>query len=197
MLSPYRDDWPTEFERLAARLRSALGSFAIAVDHIGSTAIPGLAAKDVIDVQVIVSSLDEVAERVLPLLRKAGFVQRSGAWNLRDHVPANWPGDPAAWNKLVVGPLDERERLSNIHVRAAGSPNERYALLFRDYLRSDLSARAAWELFKTRLGAVARTSEEYGQVKDPATDVLMASAERWAEAVGWSPRTHATLGVHS
>jgi GrpB-like predicted nucleotidyltransferase (UPF0157 family) len=130
----------------------------------------------VIDVQVIVSSLDEVAERVLPPLSEAGFVQRSGDWNLRDHVPANWPGDPAAWNKFVVGPLDEGERSSNIHVRVAGSPNERYALLFRDYLRSDLSARTAWELFKTRLAAVARTREEYAQVKDPATDVLMATA---------------------
>jgi GrpB-like predicted nucleotidyltransferase (UPF0157 family) len=133
----------------------------------------------------------------LLLLREAGFVQRSGDWNLRDHVPPNWPGDPAAWNKLVVGPLDKGERLSNIHVRAAGSPNERYALLFRDYLRSDSSARTAWELFKTRLGALARTREEYGQVKDPATDLLMASAERWADAVGWSPRTRATLRVHS
>jgi dephospho-CoA kinase len=78
LISPYRDDWPTEFEQLAARLRSTLGSTAIAVDHIGSTAVPGVAAKDVIDVQVIVSSLDEVAERVLLLLREAGFVQRSG-----------------------------------------------------------------------------------------------------------------------
>jgi GrpB-like predicted nucleotidyltransferase (UPF0157 family) len=197
LISPYRDDWPIEFEQLAARLRSTLGSTAIAVDHIGSTSVPGLAAKDVIDVQVIVSSLDEVAERVLLLLREAGFVQRSGDWNLRDHVPPNWRGDPAAWNKLVVGPLDKGERLSNIHVRAAGSPNERYALLFRDYLRSDSSARTVWELFKTRLGGVARTREEYGQVKDPATDVLMASAERWADAVGWSPRTRATPRVHS
>ena len=52
-------------------------------------------------------------------------------------------------------------------------------------------------LFKTRLAAVARTREEYGQVKDPATDVLMASAERWAEAVGWTPRAHRTREVHS
>jgi GrpB-like predicted nucleotidyltransferase (UPF0157 family) len=51
LLSPYRDDWPTEFERLAALIGAALGSNAIAVDHIGSAAVPGLAAKDVIDVQ--------------------------------------------------------------------------------------------------------------------------------------------------
>jgi dephospho-CoA kinase len=188
VLSAYRDDWPAEFERLAARLRTAVGTIALSVDHIGSTAVPGLAAKDVIDVQVIVASLDEDATRALPLLSDAGFVQRDGDWNLRDHIPANWHGDAAAWSKFVVGPRDEGERASNIHVRAAGSPNERYALLFRDYLRCDSSARRAWELFKTRLAAVTETREEYGQVKDPATDVLMASAERWAEAVGWTPR---------
>jgi GrpB-like predicted nucleotidyltransferase (UPF0157 family) len=188
VLSAYRDEWPAEFERLAVRLRSALGTTGLAVDHIGSTAVPGLAAKDVIDAQVIVGSLDEDASRALRLLSEAGFVQRDGDWNLRDHIPANWPGDPAAWNKLVFGPVDERQRASNIHLRAVGSPNERYALLFRDYLRCDSSARRAWELFKTRLASVAETGEEYGQVKDPATDVLMASAERWAEAVGWTPR---------
>ncbi len=188
VLSAYRDEWPAEFERLAARLRSALGTTALAVDHIGSTAVPGLAAKDVIDAQVIVASLDEDADRVLPLLNEAGFVQRDGDWNLRDHVPPSWRGDPAAWNKLVVGPRDEGERASNVHVRTAGSPNERYALLFRDYLRSESSAREAWALLKTRLASVAGTREEYGQVKDPATDVLMMSAERWAQAVGWTLR---------
>ncbi len=188
VLSAYRGEWPAQFERLAARLRSAVGTVALAVDHIGSTAVPGLAAKDVIDAQVIFASLDGDANRALPLLNEAGFVQRDGDWNLRDHVPPNWRGDPATWNKLVLGPRDEDERASNIHVRAAGSPNERYALLFRDYLRSESSAREAWALFKTRLASVAGTREEYGQVKDPATDVLMMSAERWAQAVGWTPR---------
>lgn len=188
VLSPYRGEWPAEFERLAARLRSAVGTVALAVDHIGSTAVPGLAAKDVIDAQVIVASLDEDTSRVLRLLNEAGFVQRNGDWNLRDHVPPSWRGDPAAWNKLVLGPRDEDERASNVHVRAAGSPSERYALLFRDYLRFDSAARDAWALFKTRLAPVAGTREEYGQVKDPATDVLMTSAERWAKAVGWTPR---------
>jgi GrpB-like predicted nucleotidyltransferase (UPF0157 family) len=195
VLSAYRDEWPGDFEQLAARLRSAAGTIALSVDHIGSTAVPGLAAKDVIDAQLIVASLEADAKRVLPRLIDAGFVQRAGDWNLRDHVPANWRGDPAAWNKLVVGPRDQAERASNIHVRAAGSPNERYALLFRDYLRSDSSARSAWELFKKRLASVALTSEEYGQVKDPATDVLMTSAERWAEAVGWTPRGRDRPGI--
>src|SRR4051794_34355926 len=97
-LSAYRHDWPAEFEQLAARLRSALGTIVLSVDHIGSTAVPGLAAKDVIDVQVIVGSLEGGASRALRLVSEAGFVQRDGDWNLRDHIPANWLGDPAAWN---------------------------------------------------------------------------------------------------
>lgn len=185
-LSPYQERWPREFERLASRLHAALGTAVVAIDHIGSTAVPGLPAKDVIDVQVIVRSLEPSAT-LLDAFRGAGFGQRPGDWNLRDHIPASWDGDTHVWAKLVVGPLME-ERPSNVHVRVAGSPNERYALLFRDYLRSERSAREAWGEFKARLARAASSREEYGQIKDPATDVLMAAAEAWARERGWSVR---------
>ena len=55
---PYQDRWPGEFAAIGRRLRSALGDAALRIDHIGSTAVPGLAAKDVIDVQVSVLDLD-------------------------------------------------------------------------------------------------------------------------------------------
>ena len=86
-LADPRPEWPTEFEALAARLRAALGPLAIRVDHVGSTAVPGLLAKDVVDAQVIV--------------RSAGFEPRQGAWNMRDQLPAGWRESAEAWDKLV------------------------------------------------------------------------------------------------
>jgi GrpB-like predicted nucleotidyltransferase (UPF0157 family) len=72
-------------------------------------------------------------------------------------------------------------------VRVTGRPNERYALLFRDFLTDDPAAAASWSLFKQRLAAAAVDLPTYGQVKDPAADVLMSAAERWAKETGWEP----------
>ena len=74
-----------------------------------------------------------------------------------------------------------------MHVRAAGSPNERYALLFRDYLRSDEAARARWATVKAELAAATTTRDEYAERKDPLTDTLMVDAEAWAASTGWKP----------
>jgi dephospho-CoA kinase len=184
LITPPREAWRTDFRALAEELGTAPDLDAVAIDHIGSTAVPGLRAKDVIDAQIIVRSLAPT-EHILAALAAIGFVQRPGDWNLRDHIPSGWVGDEREWDKLVVGPI-QGHRPSNVHVRAAGSANERYALLFRDYLRADQAARRAWGEFKTRLAAIADNREAYGQVKDPATDILLLAAERWAVATGWS-----------
>ena len=127
----YRDAWPREFAVIAADLRSILGSVAVRIDHIGSTSVRGLAAKDRIDVQVGVGRLAMLDEAVM-LLAAAGYASRpiSG-----DHVPPGGSTDPADWQKRF---LNERpgDRPANIHVRVVGAPNHRYALLFRDYLRT-------------------------------------------------------------
>jgi GrpB-like predicted nucleotidyltransferase (UPF0157 family) len=72
-------------------------------------------------------------------------------------------------------------------VRLRGGPNARYALLFRDYLRADERARDGWGAFKQRLVVNVPDLMDYGQIKAPATEVLMAGAERWATATAWSP----------
>lgn len=70
---PYRSAWPEEFRRVAATIRRALGPRALRIDHIGSTSVPGLPAKDVIDIQVAVAALDL---DVVDSLRAAGFELR-------------------------------------------------------------------------------------------------------------------------
>ena len=97
-----------------------------------------------------------------------------------------WDGDPSAWDKRVFRP-PAGTRPGNVHVRITGRPNERYALLFRDFLTADRGCREAWARFKHRLSLAVNDFNSYGQIKDPASDVLMAAAERWAAETGWHP----------
>ena len=88
----YTESWPAEFRRIAARLRKMLGPTAIRIDHIGSTSVPGLRAKDVLDIQVTVEAIDRVVEtRVLA----AGYRQPPGVWC--DHRPPDATGPDEDW----------------------------------------------------------------------------------------------------
>jgi GrpB-like predicted nucleotidyltransferase (UPF0157 family) len=183
VLSESRPEWPRDFEQMAQILASTFGDLALRVDHIGSTSVPGLPAKDVIDAQVVVRHLDN--DRIMAAMNSVGYQQRTAAWNLRDHTPAGWSGAPNQWSKLVfVPPAQERD--GNVHVRVAGAANERYSLLFRDFLRADGAARTAWARFKTQVALNTQTLSEYGGIKDPATDLLMSLAEHWAHENDWS-----------
>ena len=112
-----------------------------------------------------------------------------------DHVPpGSDPNPPERWHKLYASaPPDERP--VHIHVRVAGSPNERFALLFRDFMRTYADARDAWAIFKIELAKIAPTVQDYVEVKDPATDVVMVVAERWATDTGWKPHGDAVTTV--
>ena len=183
ILSDWRPEWVTDFAVLAERIEAALGVLVLRIDHIGSTSVPELPAKDIIDAQVIVDRLDRLS--IIGALANAGFTQKDASWHLRDHIPAGWAGDPEKWAKLVFAtPPDERD--GNVHIRVAGSPNERYALLFRDFLSADEMARVAWGRFKVELAGATENLTGYGTVKDPATDVLIGLAERWAADTAWS-----------
>jgi GrpB-like predicted nucleotidyltransferase (UPF0157 family) len=174
----HRPGWADDFAALAAELAVTLGELAVAIDHIGSTAVPGLAAKDCIDVQVRVERLDETL--VTARMSAKGFRLRPEPWN-RTEIAGG-----VAYEKLVFAP-PVGVRASNVHVRLRGAANTRFALLFRDYLRADAAVRDAWGAFKRRLAESAPDLYDYGQIKAPATQVLMIAAERWATETGWSP----------
>jgi len=183
LIVEYQPRWAEEFAEVRGRLASSFGDLASHIEHIGSTSVPGLAAKDVIDVQVSVASL-EPEEPILEALAAAGMTDAvPDAW---DHVPPGRVGEPDRWVKLFAStPPDERR--VHVHVRVLGSPNERFALLFRDFMRANDDARDAWALFKIELAKIAPTVQDYVEVKDPATDVVMVVAERWAADIGWTP----------
>jgi GrpB-like predicted nucleotidyltransferase (UPF0157 family) len=74
-----------------------------------------------------------------------------------------------------------------VHCRLVGSPNERLALLFRDWLRVHPLAVAAYARFKQVLAATVNDLEVYTDIKDPVVDLVIAAAGEWADATGWTP----------
>ena len=178
---PYQANWAAEFQQLGAALRLALGPLALRIDHIGSTSVPGLGAKDVLDVQVTVAALTE--EPLAAAFSAAGRPLLPEV--LEDHRPAGDRRPETDWQKRYCSKMP-RERRSHIHVRAAGAANQRYALLFRDFLRSDPSASGSYERIKRELARLhPHDADAYYAVKDPACDLIMAAAERWAVSVNW------------
>jgi len=172
--------WALAFATIGAALRDRLDQAALRIDHIGSTAVVGLAAKDIIDIQVTVAHLD-VARRwpqdILP-----GLIRRSAV--TADHIPIAIPSDAEEWAKLYWS----NGSSIHLHVRAEGRLNQRYPLLFRDYLRADHAAAGAYALLKCALADVALGDLDiYYAIKDPACDLILAGAEHWAVRTGWTP----------
>jgi GrpB-like predicted nucleotidyltransferase (UPF0157 family) len=183
VISPYQPRWPEEFLSIARRIRELVGAAAVRIDHIGSTAIPGLAAKDVIDVQLTVANLDMTGPVTTPL-RVAGF--RRGEVFLYDEHPAMAMADPELRKLYMREP--EGTRRTHIHIRELGRFNQRYALLFRDYLRASPVVRAEYEVVKRRAGQLfPENIDGYLFLKDPVLHIIHEAATLWATMVGWTP----------
>jgi GrpB-like predicted nucleotidyltransferase (UPF0157 family) len=139
---PYDPAWPGIFEAEAKRIGGALGSAAVRIDHVGSTAVPGLAAKPVIDIQVSVRLLHPL-EPHLPPLVALGYTHVShpdDATHPFLHRPSTWPHS------------------HHIHLCEAGGQEERRHLAFRDFLREHPEEAAAYAGEKQRLAAEFRSS---------------------------------------
>jgi GrpB-like predicted nucleotidyltransferase (UPF0157 family) len=180
----YKDEWPQRAADLQASLRTALGDVVEGIEHIGSTAITGMAAKDIIDLQISVSDLDSAVSSFDGPLGALGF-QRLPF--MSDHVPAGRADGPGLWAKRFWLRRDHPDGDVNLHVRRTGAPNERLALLFRDWFRSHPEAIAAYASFKAALAAVVADTDTYADVKDPVVDLIIAVAEAWTAEVGWQP----------
>src|SRR5690242_1591729 len=140
----YDPSWPLIFADVAKRVREAFGHRALRIDHIGSTSVPGLSAKDIIDLQVTVANL-EFEDSFLAQLAKDGLAIVPEI--VSDHVPAGRLADPKLWSKKYARSSAQGRRV-HVHVRMAGNPNQRYALLFRDYLRASPDTAASYDLIK-------------------------------------------------
>jgi dephospho-CoA kinase len=187
-LAPPDPQWPAQARRLIDRLRVTCGADALRIEHIGSTAVPGLAAKDVIDVQVTVPDM-AVADALADRLADAGFPRIAHVTHDRPKSSADG-GDEQAWAKRLHAGADPG-RPVQIHLRATGSPGERFAVAFRDWLRADEAARAEYLAVKREAAAKAETvaggvghdaAVAYLSVKDPWFDAVYPRVLDWAKS---------------
>lgn len=172
----YRPGWAIEGAEMAAWLARVLPG-ARATDHIGSTSVPGLPAKDCIDLMVQVGSVSEFDLR--PLVDE-GYRERPEEWNRTESLGKD------VYPKRVFAP-PAGGRSVNIHIREADRATARYALLFRDFLRANDDHRNSWGRFKMRLAEECPDLYVYGQMKATVQPILMALAEGWAAEQAWRP----------
>jgi GrpB-like predicted nucleotidyltransferase (UPF0157 family) len=168
---PYDPAWPEQFAELGRELRAGLGDIALRIDHVGSTAVPGLAAKPIIDVQVSVAAFEPLAAFKQPLER-LGYVFRAD--------------NPERTKRYFREPQGRRR--THVHVRRAGSFSEQWALLFRDYLRAHPEEAAGYEAVKRRLAIQFEDDRHaYTDAKVSPMWAIIRQADDWAQARGWLP----------
>lgn len=161
----YDSRWPAEFETEAKRIRAVLGVTAIRVDHVGSTAVPGLAAKPVIDIQVSVA-------RLRPLQLHLDPWGRLGYTHVPDPDDATYPflHRPATW-----------PHSHHVHLCESRGVEERRHLAFRDYLRDHPAAARAYAAEKRRLASCFSSSSHesrnaYAEAKSHFIEPLIRRA---------------------
>jgi GrpB-like predicted nucleotidyltransferase (UPF0157 family) len=168
----YDPGWPERFETWRGRLADLLGPVARRIEHVGSTSVPGLAAKPIVDIQVSVADMDD-EDGYVPPCEAAGLQLR-----FRDHQHRFFqppPGQP---------------RDVHVHVCQHGGDWERVHLLFRDYLRSSADAREAYAAAKREAARIwADQSAAYTEAKTEVVLGILGRAEAWADAMGWGIRT--------
>lgn len=169
-VTTYDPDWPVRFGVWRERLAQALGLAATRIDHVGSTAVPGLAAKPVIDIQVSVPNVDDEPS-YLACAESAGLIMR-----LREY------GHRLLW------PPAGKPRDVHVHICGSGSTWERDHLLFRDYLRAHPAVCGSYATLKQEL--IERWQHDrkaYSEAKTGFVLDTLADASQWAELTGWLP----------
>ena len=158
-LVDYDPQWPVEFAMLEDEIRRALGPRALAVEHVGSTSVPGLSAKPIIDILLVVAdSADEPA--YVPPLQAAGYT-------LRIREPD--------WHEHRM--FRRRSPNINLHVFSPDSPEVGRLLAFRDHLRADAADRELYETTKRRLARRQwKYTQDYADAKSEVVEEILARA---------------------
>ncbi|MEU4803762.1 GrpB family protein [Actinosynnema sp. NPDC023587] len=155
----YDPAWPGLFEREAARVRAALGGVVVALEHVGSTSVPGLAAKPIIDVLLVVADSSDESVYVPPLAA-VGYVLRVREPEWHEH-------------RLFKGPDTD----VNLHVFSDGDSQVRWMRTFRDWLRTHEGDRGRYEAVKRELSARDwEFVQNYADAKNAVVDEIMARA---------------------
>ena len=189
-LVAYDDSWPSTAKRLIGRITLALKGAGldeaeVEVEHIGSTSVPGLTAKNVIDIQVGVRRLSDAdAPEFVKALADKGFPRSGGTDQDTVH---DWAPDPSSWAKRFHGSADPG-RVVHLHVREHGSSGWESALLFRDWLVAHPAERGDYADLKRVLAHSEATLPEYSIAKEPWIASALERARAWARHTGWEAR---------
>jgi len=159
LLVDYDPDWPQRFAREAERILAALGPAVLQLEHAGSTSVPGLAAKPIIDIVLVVAdSTDE--DGYVPALEAAGYI-------LRIREPE--------WYEHRM--FREREANVNLHVFSPGCEEVDKMLIFRDWLRENEADRQLYERTKRELVQQKwKFGQEYADAKTAVVEEIVARA---------------------
>lgn len=161
-LAPYDPAWPSLFTQLAARVRHALGDDVLLLEHVGSTSVPGLSAKPIIDMVLAVADSGDEASYV-PRLEAEGF-------RLRIREP-DW------FEHRLLKPPDKK---AHLHVFSEGCKEIEQMLLFRDWLRDHAGDRQRYEKVKRELAARTwKYRQNYADAKSYVVQEILARARRY------------------
>jgi GrpB-like predicted nucleotidyltransferase (UPF0157 family) len=157
----YDDEWPRRFERERQRIESALGDAALRIEHTGSTSVPGLAAKPIVDITMAVADVNDEGAWI-PDLEAAGYVLR-----IREREP-DWYD-----HRVLKGP----DTNVNLHVFSAGCVEIERMVGFRDWLRSHDDDRRLYEATKRELVSQSWTHVQlYADAKTDVVEDILARA---------------------
>jgi GrpB-like predicted nucleotidyltransferase (UPF0157 family) len=162
-LVPYDPQWPSAFSTAAGRVRAALAERALLVEHVGSTAVPGLSSKQMIDMVLAVEDSRDEASYV-PRLEAQGFVLRAREPDWFAHRLLTLESDGMAWQ---------------LHVFSFGCEEVDRMLAFRDWLRTNARDRSLYE--NTKKALAARTWRHVQHYADAKSDIVREILERARE----------------
>jgi len=170
IIEKYSEEWPIIFKKLGQSIRNELGEIALRIDHIGSTSIPNMSAKPIIDLQISVTQLEPTDPYRIPL-EKIGYVFREKNPDKTKRYFRESSGD----------------KRTQIHVRKIGSWHQQFPLLFRDYLRQNVVDAKLYESEKYRLARIySENRVAYVEAKNKIIWEIMFRADRWASEIGWN-----------
>jgi GrpB-like predicted nucleotidyltransferase (UPF0157 family) len=160
-LAPYDPAWASLFTRLRKQIREALGDDILLLEHVGSTSVPGLSAKPLIDMVMAVADSSDEAAYVRPLQEK-GYTLRIREPDWYEH-------------RLLKPP----EVQANLHVFSAGCPEIEQMVLFRDWLRNHADDRLLYEATKRDLAARTwKYTQNYADAKSEVVQAILTRARR-------------------
>jgi len=171
VVSDYDPNWPTLFEQERAGIGNALGSFALAIEHVGSTAVPGLPSKPIIDLLVGVPSFEEAKQQCIEPIEALGYY----------YIPeyASWLPGELFFRKGPPGPWSH-----HLHLMEPLHPRWEALMVFRDYLRAHPEAARAYADIKRALAAASKDDiKAYRNGKTAFVEATTAKAFAWRAGI--------------